>query len=72
MVKQVDLLILDEPCLGLDTRQRERLLALVEAIVRASGCALIYVTHEREQLPGCITHRLRLKEGRVTRRERVT
>jgi molybdate transport system ATP-binding protein len=72
VVKQVDLLILDEPCLGLDTRQRERLLALVEAIVRATGCALIYVTHEREQLPGCITHRLRLKEGRVTRRERVT
>jgi molybdate transport system ATP-binding protein len=72
IVKQVDLLILDEPCMGLDTRHRERLLALVEGIVKASGCALIYVTHQRENLPACITHRIRLKGGRVVRKERTS
>ncbi|MFT7512228.1 MAG: ABC-type molybdenum transport system ATPase subunit/photorepair protein PhrA, partial [Candidatus Omnitrophota bacterium] len=38
----------------------------------ASGCALIYVTHQRENLPACITHRIRLKGGRVVRKERTS
>jgi molybdate transport system ATP-binding protein len=71
VVKQVDLLILDEPCLGLGATHRTRLLSLVDLIVKATGCALIYVTHRRDEWPGCISHRICLKQGRITHKGQV-
>ena len=52
----------------LDASQRGRLLAWVCAIIKATGCALVYVTHQREELPPCISHCIRLRNGRVTRK----
>lgn len=64
MVKKPRLLILDEPCSGLDFENRSRVLGLVEQI----GCGathLIFVSHHEHEIPRCTTHRLVLEKGRV-------
>lgn len=60
------LLILDEPCEGLDMHARETLLHRLDALISApDGPALIMVTHRVEEIPPGVTHALVLKEGRV-------
>lgn len=68
MVKSPRLLILDEPCNGLDPNHRKRLLAILEVIAENSRTCLLYVSHRPDEMPACITHRLYLEAGRVTRR----
>lgn len=60
LVKCPELLILDEPCQGMDRAQQEYFRSVVDAICEGSGATLIYVTHYQEELPGCITHRMAL------------
>jgi molybdate transport system ATP-binding protein len=50
MVKHPPLLILDEPCLGLDDMNRQLVLALIEKICAGSETAVIYVNHHPEDL----------------------
>lgn len=45
MVKHPPLLILDEPCLGLDDMNRQLVLALIERICAASQTTVLYVNH---------------------------
>lgn len=62
------LLILDEPCAGLDPVARQRFLASVERIARHRGShatALVLVTHHVEEITPAFTHALVLKSGRV-------
>lgn len=59
IVKKPELLILDEPLQGLDTKFQKRLLKIVDRIA-TTGCTVICVTHSPELLPECITHELRL------------
>ena len=65
VVKQPRLLILDEPCQGLDAIQRHTLLSAVDRVVEQTGASLIFVTHHNDEIPHCITHRLRLTLGMV-------
>lgn len=58
------LLILDEPCSGLDILSREQVLDLIKEIDR-SGCSIIYVTHHIEELVKDITHVMLLNEGKI-------
>ncbi|OUR90570.1 molybdenum ABC transporter ATP-binding protein [Gammaproteobacteria bacterium 42_54_T18] len=48
MVKHPPLLILDEPCLGLDGMNRQLVLALIEKICAGSETSVIYVNHHPE------------------------
>ncbi|HBD22925.1 MAG TPA: molybdate ABC transporter ATP-binding protein ModF [Oceanospirillaceae bacterium] len=48
MVKHPPLLILDEPCLGLDDINRQLVLALIEKICAGSETAVIYVNHHTQ------------------------
>jgi molybdate transport system ATP-binding protein len=64
MVKSPRLLILDEPCAGLDSENRKRVLALVERIEADGRTGLIFVTHHEQEMPKCMTHRLGLDGGR--------
>ncbi|MEH6648641.1 MAG: molybdate ABC transporter ATP-binding protein ModF [Motiliproteus sp.] len=48
MVKHPPLLILDEPCLGLDDMNRQLVLALIERICASSETAVLYVNHHPE------------------------
>ncbi|MDX2418110.1 MAG: molybdate ABC transporter ATP-binding protein ModF [Xanthomonadales bacterium] len=53
MVKHPHLLILDEPCLGLDDMNRQMVLALVEKICAGSETTVIYVNHHaQDQIEG--------------------
>ena len=48
MVKHPPLLILDEPCLGLDDMNRQLVLALIERICQSSETTVLYVNHRTE------------------------
>jgi molybdate transport system ATP-binding protein len=48
MVKHPPLLILDEPCLGLDDMNRQLVLALIEKICQGSETTVLYVNHHTE------------------------
>ncbi|PID40048.1 MAG: hypothetical protein CR984_05190, partial [Proteobacteria bacterium] len=65
MVKSPQVLILDEPCSGLDAANRRRVLNLVESIGLSEHTSLLFVTHHAQEMPGCMTHRLMLDRGRV-------
>jgi molybdate transport system ATP-binding protein len=62
MVKSPELLILDEPCQGLDGANRERVLSLMEGIGEGTETGLIYVTHHEEEMIPCIHHILKLEK----------
>lgn len=60
------LLILDEPCAGLDPVAREEFLRLVDALAaRRRGPSLVLVTHHVEEIMPCFTHALVLRGGGV-------
>jgi molybdate transport system ATP-binding protein len=48
MVKHPPLLILDEPCLGLDDINRQLVLALIEKICKGGQSTVLYVNHHSE------------------------
>ncbi|MCB5161148.1 molybdate ABC transporter ATP-binding protein ModF [Marinomonas algarum] len=48
MVKHPPLLILDEPCLGLDDINRQLVLALIEKICQGKQTTVLYVNHHAE------------------------
>jgi molybdate transport system ATP-binding protein len=60
MVKQPDLLILDEPCQGLDDINREMVLKLVDHLGKTGSTQILYVTHHTEDSIPCITKSLEL------------
>ena len=65
MVKSPVLLILDEPCDGLDIANRNRLINLLGFIGDRTETNLIYVTHHEEEMLSCITHVLSLDRGKI-------
>jgi molybdate transport system ATP-binding protein len=65
LVKNPPLLILDEPCQGLDKNQTKLFASLVDSVCKHIEKTLIYVSHYESDMPSCIKHRLVLEEGRV-------
>jgi len=60
------LLILDEPCAGLDPVAREHFLAFLQRLGSRRGApALIFVTHHVEEIVPVFTHALLLRQGRL-------
>jgi molybdate transport system ATP-binding protein len=66
MVKSPDLLILDDPCDGLDPVNRERILAVIQRIGAETPTDIIYVTHHGSEVLACVTHLMVLEKGKVT------
>jgi molybdate transport system ATP-binding protein len=66
IAKRPPLLILDEPCQGLDLLARQRLLQVLERICSVTDMSLIYITHhlEEEMIPS-ISLALHLKDGKA-------
>ncbi|MFK2825255.1 ABC transporter ATP-binding protein [Bacillus sp. B190/17] len=60
-----ELLILDEPCTGLDIRAREELLHALSVQIRKTDSSLLYVTHHIEEIVPAITHVLLIADGRA-------
>ena len=66
LVTNPDLLILDEPCAGLDPGARERLIEDLDRLcAKENGPTLILVSHHVEEIPAHGTHGLLLKNGRA-------
>jgi iron complex transport system ATP-binding protein len=66
LVNDPALLILDEPCSGLDPVAREAFLGDLHAIANEpTGPTQIHVTHHLEEVPPFVTHALVLRRGRV-------
>lgn len=59
MVKHPPLLVLDEPCVGLDDRYRARMLELLDRIAAGGRTQLLYVSHTTGEAPSCINQWLR-------------
>ncbi len=62
------LMILDEPCAGLDPVARERFLTFVERLGQRTdpgAPTLVLVTHHVEEIQPVFTHALLLREGRL-------
>lgn len=70
IIKNPPLLVLDEPCQGLDTEQAKYFNAVVDELA-AYGKTLIYVGHYESQIPTCIEHRIILEKGKVKAIENI-
>jgi iron complex transport system ATP-binding protein len=65
LIHRPELLILDEPCAGLDLVAREQLLQRLEELGRNNGGpTMIFVTHHLEEIMPVWSHVLLLKKGR--------
>jgi iron complex transport system ATP-binding protein len=66
LIAQPELLILDEPCAGLDPAAREHFLQFLQRLGRQRNSpTLVMVTHHVEEVMPVFSHVLILKEGRV-------
>ena len=67
MSPDMKMLVLDEPCAGLDPVAREHFIAFVERLIskKRNAPTLLLVTHHVEEIMTAVTHALILKEGRV-------
>jgi molybdate transport system ATP-binding protein len=54
-VKNPPLLILDEPCQGLDLEQVQVLKDVLDDLAARSEMSLIFVSHYAEDVPNCVT-----------------
>ncbi|GGC51713.1 molybdenum ABC transporter ATP-binding protein [Pedobacter quisquiliarum] len=70
IIKNPPLLILDEPCQGLDEAQTRMFNQLVGLLCTANR-SLIYVSHLEHTLPDFLTHELILRNGRVIRNKPI-
>lgn len=71
VIKNPELLILDEPCQGLDKQQTAQFNQLVDELSR-HGMTVIYVGHFEAQLPTCLTNKIVLKNGEVIVNQEIT
>jgi iron complex transport system ATP-binding protein len=66
LIQNPRLLILDEPCAGLDIISREQILSLIQDIgSQEAGPSILYVSHHIEEILPVFTHVLLLRRGEV-------
>jgi molybdate transport system ATP-binding protein len=63
LVKNPPLLILDEPCQGLDEANMIAFRQLVNDLVVSLDKTLIYVTHYEAEIPACVDRVFRIEKG---------
>lgn len=64
IIKNPELLILDEPCQGLDQQQTAQFNQLIDELC-TNGMTLIYVGHFDSQLPSCLEKKILLEKGEI-------
>ena len=71
IIKNPELLILDEPCQGLDTYQTQYFNQFIDEL-SSNGITIIYVGHSESALPNCLEKRIVLQNGEVKTIETIT
>ena len=69
LIKHPHLLILDEPCQGLDPMNRAlviKLIELIEQIADRNIAQILYISHDAEDRLACLTHELRFVPAKST------
>lgn len=64
LMAEPKLLIMDEPCSGLDLYERENLLIEIDQL-RQRNMSVIYVTHHIEEIVPLFTHVALIKDGKI-------
>lgn len=64
MMSSPKLLILDEPCSGLDLYEREKLLQSIQSFAD-QGVQMVYVTHHMEEIIPAFTHVALIENGKL-------
>ena len=59
------LLILDEPCNGLDLIAKKELFTFIDILIKNTTTTVIYVTHNIDEIQSCFTHVLLLDQGKI-------
>ncbi len=65
LVKNPPLLILDEPCQGLDQQVSGWFISLINIICVRLKKTMIYVSHYEEEIPSCVSYTLKLEQGKI-------
>jgi len=66
LISSPKLLIMDEPCAGLDIFSREHLLSSIENLGRSADApSILYVSHHIEEILPLFTHTLLLRRGEI-------
>ncbi len=63
LVKNPPMLILDEPCQGLDEEQENQFRTIVTEICHLFNTTLVYTSHYKEQIPASVNKHLELDKG---------
>ena len=69
LVRQPDLLLLDEPAAGLDLPAREHLIEALDGL--HEGLTSVLVTHHVEEIPASTTHAALMADGRLSAQGRA-
>lgn len=64
-MKPKELLVLDEPCTGLDILSRMFLSNTLKDLSEKTGTTMVYVTHHTEEIRNFFTHALLLADGTI-------
>lgn len=64
LVKNPPLLILDEPCQGLDSREQKVLHELIDMVCEKGNKTMVFVTHYTNERPACINRFIKIEKGK--------
>ncbi|CAN5155532.1 ATP-binding cassette domain-containing protein [soil metagenome] len=64
LVKDPPLLLFDEPCQGLDRKQTQHFVQLIDDLCIQLNKTLIYISHYDNEIPSCINKVIELQNGR--------
>lgn len=63
MIKHPSILILDEPCQGLDKKNREAILSLIDFIALNCNTNILYISHSHSEALECITNEFKFVQN---------
>ncbi len=71
LLKNPPLLLLDEPCQGLDEVQTREFVRMINELCAKIDTTLLYISHYENEIPLCIEHVLHLEKGNPTIKNRI-
>lgn len=65
VIKSPQLLIMDEPCHGLDAENKQKVLDIIQEIGMSQKTNILLITHNRNEIVASITNILQLENGHI-------